>query len=91
MATPQQVDHLQPLVLTDNSHHSASIIIATSTLLFTNLMFLVARLWIRSLPDSEQRRGASTRDNILGVDDIFSTLSVVSATNTAPVPPARTN
>lgn len=76
MAAPKQVESLQPLVVTDYNHQSASIIIATCTLLFAALLFLLARLWIRLSP--EQRGQSTMRKNAFGMDDILSALSVVS-------------
>lgn len=70
--------HLPALVPTDDDHQQASIIIATTILLFTALLFVGARLWVRCNPDEEQRKGTGPRGSLLGGDDLLIVTSTVS-------------
>ena len=81
MSTPSGVPagHLPPLVpVVDSTHQSASIIIATSTLLFTALLFVGARLYVRYSPDEEQKGRIVSRTSLLGGDDLLLVVSTVS-------------
>ena len=70
--------HLPPLVpLVDSTHQAASIIIATSTLLFTALLFVGARLYVRYSPDEEQKGRIVSRASLLGGDDLLLVVSTV--------------
>ncbi|KAK3709524.1 hypothetical protein LTR37_010897 [Vermiconidia calcicola] len=72
-------NNLPPLVLADDTHQRAFIIIATSILLFSALLFVGARLWVRQNPELEQTGGgrtASIADRTpLGFDDLLLVIS----------------
>ncbi|KAK5769355.1 hypothetical protein LTS12_000282 [Elasticomyces elasticus] len=63
---------LPPLVYTDETHQEAPIIIATAILLFTALLFVGARVLVRStLEGSSTDRFAGSHVSLLGVDDLL--------------------
>lgn len=77
--------HLPPLVYTDDSHQRASIIIASTVLLFAALLFVGPRIWVRQHPDhdltSNAGRVATPSGSFLGLDDWLSVVATVSMTS----------
>ena len=73
---------LPPLVSADDTHQRASVIIATSVLLFSALLFVGARLRVRLNPDDEQTGGGRTAvptgKTPLGFDDLLVVISTVN-------------
>jgi len=69
---------LPPLIPVDDTHQQASVIIATSILLFAALLFVGARLWVRYNPDEEQTGGSIVHGSLLGGDDVLVVMSMVS-------------
>lgn len=72
-AIEPRAGYLPPLVQTDDSHQSAAIIVATAVLLFTALLFVGPRLWVRQHPDNDNSEIATGNvagvGSLLGLDD----------------------